>query len=74
MGFACTTGIVHRHPLGGAVSIPKVLTEHLVGLNGRRLKILPVRKSFPHLESLGRPFFPHPWDGQGAKQGPRPML
>jgi hypothetical protein len=46
--------------------IPEVPTERLVGLNGRRLKILPGRKSFPRPESLGQPFIPHPWDGQGG--------
>jgi hypothetical protein len=65
--------VCHR-PLGGAIGIPNVLIESLVGLNGRRLKILPARKPFPHPESLGRPFVPRPWDGPGAKQRPRPNV
>jgi hypothetical protein len=67
MGFVGAAGTMRHHPLGGAVGIPEVLTDRLVGLNGHRLKILPAWKSSLHPESLGQPFVPHPWDGQGAK-------
>jgi hypothetical protein len=63
----------HR-PLGGAIGVPEVLTERLVGSTDRRLKSLPARKSFPSLEPLGWPFDPCPWDGQGAKQRPLPNV
>jgi hypothetical protein len=52
--------------MGSVIGIPEVLTERPIGLNGRRLKNMPVRKSFPCPEFLGCPFVPIPWDGRGG--------
>jgi hypothetical protein len=66
----------HPHAMGGVIDIPEVLTERPIDLNGRRLKNMSVRKSFPCPEFLGCPFVPSPWDGRGGGQnrGINPML
>jgi hypothetical protein len=64
---SCAAGTVHRHPLGGASGIPVVPTECMCGLNGRGLKIRPVKKLFSYREPLGWPFVPRPQDGARVK-------
>jgi hypothetical protein len=59
-------GIACCHPLGDAVGMSGVLTEHSVGPGGRRLRSFLVRKSFPLLELLGWPSVPHLWGWQGG--------
>jgi hypothetical protein len=67
-------GIACCHPLGDAVGMSGVLTEHSVGPGGRRLRSFLVRKSFPLLELLGWPSVPHLWGWQGGQnRGLDPM-
>jgi hypothetical protein len=66
-GFTHVAGTVCHRPLGDVVSIPEVLIKHPDGLSGRGLKILSTMKSFLHLEPLGWPFVPRPWDVWVAK-------
>jgi hypothetical protein len=65
---------VSHRPLGGAVDIPEVLTEHLVSLNNRRLKILSMRKASCIQSPLGGPFSPILGMGGGQNKGIDPML
>jgi hypothetical protein len=74
MGFAYVIGTAHSHPLGSAVGIPEVPTEHLAGPTGCKLKSSPVRKSFPFPEPLGRPFVPSLGMVGGQNRGIDPML
>jgi hypothetical protein len=54
-------GTVCHCPLGSAVSIPEVPTEHLVGLNGRRLKNPTDKEAIPTSRALCPPSLR--WEG-----------
>jgi hypothetical protein len=53
MGSACMARTAHRHPLGDAVGMSGVPTEHSAGPSSRRSRSLSVMKLFPRPEPLG---------------------
>jgi hypothetical protein len=67
-------GTVCRSLLGDVVGRPEVLTDHLVGSSGCRLKILSARKFLPHLEPLGSPLSLIRGTGGGQNRGLNPMM
>jgi hypothetical protein len=72
VGFTHIIGTVHHHPLGGAIVVLEVPTEHLECQAGRRRESMLARKTLLPLEPLGWPFAPQPWNGWWSKWRHRP--